>query len=129
MTPYTILSSGLGTHEAGALSARLSAWHDAMVAHERRLRAGTTSDACDDECPHAEARALWSEAVAMFGARAQELRFLRSRAQDTRRAVSNAGATHARSEAAEYASRRPSKSRDTTASRGVVAPATAATEV
>ena len=88
MNPYTILSSGLGTHEATDLSARLSAWHDAMVAHERRLRAGTTSDACDDECPHAEARALWAEAVATFGARAQELTFLRSRTQDTRRRVS-----------------------------------------
>ena len=85
MNPYTILSSGLDTSEATALGARLSAWHDAMVAHERRLRAGTTSDACDDECPHAETRALWSEAAAMFGARAEELTFLRSRAQDTRR--------------------------------------------
>lgn len=80
MNPYATLSSGVGTHEATALSARLSAWHDAMVGHERRLRAGTTNDACDDECPHAEARALWAEAVATFGARAQELRFLRSRA-------------------------------------------------
>ena len=88
MNPYTILSSGLGTHEATDLSARLSAWHDAMVAHERRLRAGTTSDGCDDECAHAEARALWAEAVATFGARAQELTFLRSRAQDARRRAS-----------------------------------------
>ena len=103
MNPYAILSSGLGTNEAKDLSTRLSAWHDAMVAHERRLRAGTTSDACDEECPHAEARALWSEAVATFGARAQELTFLRSRARDTRRSVSIAGATHARAEAADYA--------------------------
>ena len=80
MNLYTILSSGLGTHEARALSARLSAWHDAMVAHERRLRAGSTSDVCDDECPHAEARALWPEAIATFGRRAQELVFLRGRA-------------------------------------------------
>jgi hypothetical protein len=85
MNPYTMLSSGLGTHEATDLGARLSAWHDAMVAHERRLRAGTTNDACDDECPHAEAKALWSEALATFGARAQELTFLRSRAQGTTR--------------------------------------------
>ena len=80
VNPYTILSSGLGTDEASALSARLSAWHDTMVAHERRLRTGATSDSCDDECPHAEARTLWSEAVATFGARARELTFLRSRA-------------------------------------------------
>jgi hypothetical protein len=91
MNLYTILGSGLGTHEAAALSWRLSAWHDAMVAHERRLRGGRMSDACDDECPHAEARVLWSEAVAMFGAGAQELTFLRSRAAGTSRLVSTAG--------------------------------------
>lgn len=88
MNPYAILSSGLDTHEATALSARLSAWHDAMVAHERRLRAGATSDACDEDCPHAEARALWPEAVSTFGGRARELAFLRSRAHDARRLVS-----------------------------------------
>jgi hypothetical protein len=80
MNLYATLGSGIGTHSAAALSARLAAWHDAMVAHERRLRTGTASDACDDECPHAEARALWSEAVAAFGAPAHELTFLRSRA-------------------------------------------------
>jgi hypothetical protein len=85
MNPYTILSSGLGTHEAADLSARLSTWHDAMVAHERRLRAGTASDGCDDGCAHAEARSLWPEALATFGPRAQELTFLRSRPQGTRR--------------------------------------------
>ena len=85
MNLYSIVSSGLGTHEALQLAARLSAWHDAMVTHERRLRAAATGDACHDECAHAEARALWSEAVATFGARAQELAFLRSRAEATRR--------------------------------------------
>lgn len=103
MNPYAILSSGLGTREATALGARLSAWHDAMVAHERRLRAGTTSDACDDECSHAEARALWSEAVATFGARAQELTFLRSRAKGTRRSVMSMTSPQARTEAADDA--------------------------
>jgi len=78
MNLYTIAGSGLDPHEASALSARLYAWHDAMVAHERRLRAGKTSDTCDDECPHAEARVLWPEAVAAFGARSRELTFLRS---------------------------------------------------
>ena len=107
MNPYTILSSGLGTHQDTALGARLAAWHDAMVAHERRLRAGATSDACDDDCPHAEARELWSEAVATFGARAQELTFLRSRAQATRRSLSTTGAPHPRAEAADHARRRP----------------------
>ena len=127
MTPYTILSSGLGTHDAAALSARLSAWHDAMVAHERRLRSGVTSDGCDDECPHAEARALWPDAVATFGARAQELTFLRSRAQDMRRSVSTTRSTDARSEAAKHAHRRPLESRAATMSAAVSA--SAATEL
>ena len=107
MNPYTILSSGVGTQEAAALSARLSEWHDAMVAHERRLRSGITSDACDDECPHAEARSLWSDALDTFGDRAKRLAFLRSRAQDARRPA--AGATHARSGAPGYARRRASE--------------------
>lgn len=80
MNPYAMLSSGIGTTQATSLSTRLAAWHDAMVAHERRLRSGRTSDACDDECPHVEARTLWAEAVDMFGPRASELAFLRSRA-------------------------------------------------
>lgn len=85
MNPYVMLGSGSGTADAAALSARLSAWHDAMVAHERRLSAGLASDRCDDECPHAEAPALWSEAVATFGPRASELTFLRSRAKEAAR--------------------------------------------
>jgi hypothetical protein len=82
MNPYLMLGSALGTIEATSLSARLLAWHDAMVAHERRLRAGRTRVVCDDECPHAESRALWSEAVATFGSRAHELTLLRSRAKE-----------------------------------------------
>ena len=79
MNPYAVLGSRLGTTEATSLTARLSAWHDEMVAHERRLSTGRTGDACDDECPHAEARTLWSEAVEAFGPRAADLTFLRSR--------------------------------------------------
>jgi hypothetical protein len=129
MNPYMILSSGLGTPEASALSARLSAWHDAMVAHERRLRTGATSDACDDECPHAEARALWPEAVAAFGARAQELTFLRSRAQDTRRPATTTGSPRARSEAADYAHRQPSDARTEATMSSSTASETVAAEV
>src|SRR6187551_3331259 len=103
MNPYLMLGSGLDTNDATALSARLSAWHDAMVAHERRLRAGTTSDSCHDECAHAEARALWAEAVATFGARAQDLTFLRSRGQQRRRPVRTGGRASPRAEAAESA--------------------------
>jgi hypothetical protein len=65
---------------AASLFIRLTAWHDAMVAHERRLRTGRTIDACDDDCPHVEARALWTEALATLGPRASELTYLRSRA-------------------------------------------------
>lgn len=82
MNPYAIVGSGIGTAEAASLRSRLMAWHDAMVAHERRLRAGQTTDACDDECPHVEARSLWAEVSSMLGARASELTFLRSRAMD-----------------------------------------------
>jgi hypothetical protein len=102
MNPYTMLGSGIGTNEAMSLSARLSAWHDAMVAHERRLRTGRVSHVCDDECPHAEARTLWSEAVATFGRRAHELTFLRLRASEsTRRSTSGAAAPEPMSEAAD----------------------------
>jgi hypothetical protein len=83
MNPYAIVGSGMGTAEAASLRARLMAWHDAMVAHERRLRAGQTTNACDDECPHVEARSLWAEVSAMLGPRASELTFLRSRALHT----------------------------------------------
>ena len=82
MNPYLIF--GFGTNDATSLSARLSAWHDAMVTHERELRRGSAGDVCDDECPHAEARALWSQARTILGTRARELRFLRSRASGGR---------------------------------------------
>lgn len=85
MNPYTRLGTNVGTNEALSLSARMSAWHDAMVAHERRLRTGMSGDTCHEECAHAEAGVLWAEAVVTFGARARELTFLRSRAQQSRR--------------------------------------------
>ena len=81
MSPYAFLGSSIGTTEAVALCVRLTAWHDAMVAHERRLRTGRTPDACDDEGPHDEARTLWAEALVTLGSRAGELTFLRSRAK------------------------------------------------
>jgi hypothetical protein len=65
---------------AALLGARLAAWHDAMVAHERRQRTRGIDLGCSDECPHAEAPALWREAVETFGARADDLIFLRARA-------------------------------------------------
>ena len=80
MNLYAMVGSGNGTHDATALSARLTAWHDAMVAHERKIRAGRSEEVCDEECPHGEARTLWNEAVETFGERARKLTFLRSRA-------------------------------------------------
>jgi hypothetical protein len=80
MNPYAIADLASGTAETASLRARLVAWHDAMVTHERRLRSDPTADLCDDECPHVEATALWREAAALLGARASELTFLRSRA-------------------------------------------------
>ena len=78
MNPYVSLAAQIGTPEAASLSARLTAWHDAMVAHLRRLRTIPADALCDDECPHVQARSLWSEAVAIFGASADRLSFLRS---------------------------------------------------
>jgi hypothetical protein len=80
MNPYAIVGPGVGTTEAASLRARLMAWHDAMVAHERRLRSPQAAARCDDECPHVEARALWAEVSAVLGPRASGLTFLRSRA-------------------------------------------------
>lgn len=82
MNPYAIVSSAAGSAEAASLRVRLMAWHDAMVAHERHLRSGQIAGACDDECPHVEARDLWTEVSAVLGSRANELTFLRSRALD-----------------------------------------------
>ncbi len=112
MNPYVIRGSGLGTAEAQSLSARLSAWHDAMVAHERRLRMATTGDLCDDECPHAEARSLWSEAIEAFGPRAHELAFLRSRAIDSTRHATVGVTSEAHVAHNTEAGRRPGRTRE-----------------
>jgi hypothetical protein len=77
MNPYAVLASRIGTPEASSLCHRLAAWHDAMVTHQRRLRTTPKSEPCEDDCPHAEARTLWREAVSVFGAAAGRLSFLR----------------------------------------------------
>lgn len=84
MNPYVRASSGVATNEAATLTARLLAWHDAAVAHERRLRLKRPGEVRHDECPHAEATVLWPEALSTFGDRAAELEFLRSRAVTAR---------------------------------------------
>jgi hypothetical protein len=80
MNPYVTIAFSIGTMAAAILGARLAAWHDAMVAHERRLATAGPGDGCGEACPHTEAPGLWLEAVTTFGARASELTFLRSRA-------------------------------------------------
>ena len=123
MNPYLMLGSAFGTTEATSLSARLSTWHDAMVAHERRLRWGTTRDVCNDECPHAEARILWSETLLTFGPRAHELTFLRSRAKESGpRSTAGAAAREPISEAAD-AGHRSSPRRDMQRPKGSAASA------
>lgn len=83
MNPYAMPASGNGASTSSALAARLATWHDAMVAHERRARSAGGSR-CDDECPHADARPLWRDALQTFGADARQLAFLRSRGQGGR---------------------------------------------
>jgi len=107
MNPYAMLASGSTTSTSSALAARLAAWHDAMVAHERRLRTGRTGDVCDDECPHVEARTLWAEALAAFGERARELSFLRSRAMNNAQLIANTVGPRSR-ESERVADERPS---------------------
>ena len=76
MNVYKSIGHAVGTPEALALAARLSAWHDAMVAHQRPADTGRVTR-CDDDCPHAEARSLWREAVDLFGGYAEQMGFLR----------------------------------------------------
>ena len=84
MTLYSMIGSAIGTPDASVLSARLAAWHDAMVSHERTIRVAG-GGRCHEECPHAEAPVLWAEALVTFGTRADELAFLRSRATRLRK--------------------------------------------
>ncbi len=86
MNPYILISSNVSAPGAADLAARLTEWHDAMVTHQRLQRLGRPS-ACNDECAHAEARALWKESQAMFGDAAQQLVFLRTCAVTARKAA------------------------------------------
>jgi hypothetical protein len=83
MNVYRSIGYAVGTPEALALAARLSAWHDAMVAHQRPTDTVRVTR-CDDDCPHAEARSLWQEAVDMFGGAAEQMGFLRRHGGATR---------------------------------------------
>jgi len=80
MNLYSVFAAFVGSADATTLSVRLADWHDAMVAHERRLKAGKDNE-CDDECPHVTARELWLEALSIFGDRARELVYLRAKGE------------------------------------------------
>ena len=80
---YRRLAERIGTAEALDLGDRLSAWHDAMVMHERGQRRRDRFSPCPDDCPHALAAELWAEAQNTFGRYAFDLQFLRSRGVTT----------------------------------------------
>jgi hypothetical protein len=79
MTVYHSMGTAIGTADALELAQRLAAWHDAMVVHQRRSESAD-ANACDEDCPHTEARLLWLEALGTYGDRAHALRFLRQHA-------------------------------------------------
>jgi hypothetical protein len=81
--PYALVGASLGVAGTEPLLRRIAEWHDAMVAHERASR----YEPCDQDCPHAQARRLWTEASAMFGRDAHHLSFLRSRVRALRKAA------------------------------------------
>ena len=77
---YRQVAYRVGTNQALALAHELSAWHDAMVSHQRTLgRLGFSLDACAgwDECAHALARELWQQATEVLGPHADDLAFLK----------------------------------------------------
>ena len=75
MNVYRSLANRVGTPAALDLGDRLSDWHDAMVVHARRFGSSAGPD-CDDDCPHAEAGALWLAAIEVLGDLALDLKFL-----------------------------------------------------
>ena len=79
---YRHVASRVGTSEAQSFAVELSAWHDAMVKHRRRVAQGRAPerDGAGDG-PAAEARELWQRAVDVFGPHAGELEFLRHTAE------------------------------------------------
>ncbi len=78
---YRRIANLVGTNEAVQLAQLLSSWHDAMVKHRRRLQQlGFDPDGHPtwEDCPGAEAVELWNRAREVFGARAEQLEFLRA---------------------------------------------------
>ncbi len=79
---YRLLASRVGTPDALNFAHDVADWHDAMVRHQRSQAAQGARCAGVEDCPHQEARDLWSRARAVFGAAADELTFLRASARD-----------------------------------------------
>lgn len=118
MNPYMLLASSSDAGTAQDLRERLTDWHDVMVRHERRLRRDQSDEHCHEECPHADARLLWAEAVTVFGRRASALRFLQSRAAATADAARRARLAAERSDTDRVAQgRATARLPDTAASR------------
>jgi hypothetical protein len=89
-----------------------------MVAHDRKIRAERAEEVCDEECPHAEARTLWAEALKVFGNRARELTFLRSRAAlDAKPSEQRVASASVMSEAADRVRRSTGSGQSGTARR------------
>jgi hypothetical protein len=74
MNMYRTVADRIGTIEASQLAHQLVQWHDAMVKHLRVMNGRRRR--CPDECPHDEARTLWSAALNVFGEQAGQLGFL-----------------------------------------------------
>ena len=73
---YKAAADVVGTPDARDLSMELASWHDAMVNHLRAVR--FRNAACDEDCPHEQARTLWTAAVGVFGDVASRFAFLRT---------------------------------------------------
>ena len=91
MNIYRNLGDRVGTADAQQLAQQLVAWHDAMVKHVR-MSGRRRRDTCEDGCPHDEAVTLWSAALSIFGADANQLAFLRTHGRTVSPAVRAAAA-------------------------------------
>jgi hypothetical protein len=92
MNVYRRFGDQIGTTEARELAQQLVAWHDAMVKHLRVVGPVRTAR-CGEDCPHAEAAALWPAVQEVFGERASTLGFLRTHGRRSRTPIpASAGA-------------------------------------
>lgn len=79
VTPYRTTLNALGTDEALRLADDLEHWEGPMRTHRDTVaRLGFAPDGHPGwtDCPHAEARRLWTRAVGQLGDRARSFAFL-----------------------------------------------------